>query len=417
MSEATPTPARYKRMNAEPYLDNEKFDSEEEALSYLNDPTCYAGHPIAVKGSDGKYALRMVNEGSDGQKVLDEAAGSGGGSADQVGELTPEMIETKEGSQQKADAALTSAKTYADGLIERLMNAPPETLDTLAELAAALGNDPNFATTMANALAQKASKDRATASEDGLMSSSDKAKLDGIAAGANKTIVDSALSGTSANPVQNKAVKAALDKKLDKEQFPGDQAKSIILNYDELDGNLPSDVVTKMKSNEYALFAKWNANYPYHLVPISYIYMENEWRLFFLAPPHNKTNEYGRLVRFLYDAQGRLKESAKYICFKTDGDGTKFLNDAGQYEAIPQQERGSVIFHSHTCFSDSGPTEPDSELVFLSSQMTPTGIAPIADKDYILYDNGTKKGLLPIASVSQNGNLYSVICSGKNVFF
>lgn len=40
-----------------------------------------------------------------------------------------------------------------------------------------------------------------------------KAKLDGIATGANKTTVDSALSATSTNPVQNKAVNAALNSK------------------------------------------------------------------------------------------------------------------------------------------------------------------------------------------------------------
>ena len=39
-------------------------------------------------------------------------------------------------------------------------------------------------------------------------------KLNGIAAGANKTVVDDALSNTSVNPVQNKAVKAALDGKV-----------------------------------------------------------------------------------------------------------------------------------------------------------------------------------------------------------
>lgn len=53
----------------------------------------------------------------------------------------------------------------------------------------------------------------ATTSANGLMSAGDKAKLDGIATGANKTVVDSALSDTSTNPVQNKAVKAALDGK------------------------------------------------------------------------------------------------------------------------------------------------------------------------------------------------------------
>ena len=43
------------------------------------------------------------------------------------------------------------------------------------------------------------------------MSSTDKTKLDGIASGATKVIVDSALSDTSTNPVQNKLIKAALD--------------------------------------------------------------------------------------------------------------------------------------------------------------------------------------------------------------
>ena len=46
----------------------------------------------------------------------------------------------------------------------------------------------------------------ATTSANGLMSKDDKSKLDGIAAGANKTTVDSALSTTSTNPVQNKIV-------------------------------------------------------------------------------------------------------------------------------------------------------------------------------------------------------------------
>ena len=53
----------------------------------------------------------------------------------------------------------------------------------------------------------------ATQSAHGLMTAADKKKLDGIAAGATKVAVDSALSATSTNPVQNRAVKAALDSK------------------------------------------------------------------------------------------------------------------------------------------------------------------------------------------------------------
>ena len=51
----------------------------------------------------------------------------------------------------------------------------------------------------------------ATTSMNGLMSGSDKSKLDGIASGANKTTVDTAMSTTSTNPVQNKVVAAAID--------------------------------------------------------------------------------------------------------------------------------------------------------------------------------------------------------------
>lgn len=59
--------------------------------------------------------------------------------------------------------------------------------------------------------AQDTTYNEVTTSAAGLMSASDKTKLNGIADGANKTIVDSALSSTSTNPVQNKAVNIAIN--------------------------------------------------------------------------------------------------------------------------------------------------------------------------------------------------------------
>ena len=53
----------------------------------------------------------------------------------------------------------------------------------------------------------------ATQSTHGLMSATDKTKLDGIAEGANKTTVDSAMSSSSTNPVQNKVINTALGNK------------------------------------------------------------------------------------------------------------------------------------------------------------------------------------------------------------
>ena len=52
--------------------------------------------------------------------------------------------------------------------------------------------------------------DLASAYNNGLMSSDQYSKLSGIESGANKTTVDAALSGSSANPVQNKILYVAL---------------------------------------------------------------------------------------------------------------------------------------------------------------------------------------------------------------
>ena len=70
---------------------------------------------------------------------------------------------------------------------------------------------------VANILSKFAAKNHshsnATTNSAGFMSSSDKVKLDGVSTGANRTIVDSTLSSTSVNAIQNKAVKTALDGK------------------------------------------------------------------------------------------------------------------------------------------------------------------------------------------------------------
>ena len=61
--------------------------------------------------------------------------------------------------------------------------------------------------------------DAATLTDDGLMSAADKSKIDGIEEGANKTVVDTALSSTSTNPVQNKVISAALNSKASSSHF------------------------------------------------------------------------------------------------------------------------------------------------------------------------------------------------------
>ena len=57
---------------------------------------------------------------------------------------------------ESADIAGLASTSYVDTAISNLVDAAPGVLDTLNELSAALGDDPNFVTTVTNALAAKA---------------------------------------------------------------------------------------------------------------------------------------------------------------------------------------------------------------------------------------------------------------------
>jgi len=60
------------------------------------------------------------------------------------------LVEAKAYADTKDAANLVTAKAYADSKVAEIVNSAPQVLDTLNELANALGNDPNFATTVSN---------------------------------------------------------------------------------------------------------------------------------------------------------------------------------------------------------------------------------------------------------------------------
>lgn len=101
----------------------------------------------------------------------------------------------------------------------------------------------------------------ATTSVDGLMSATDKAKLDGIATGATKVTVDSALSTTSTNPVQNKVVTASINNinKLVGDKPVADQINTAIANkVDKVDGkDLSTNDYTTEEKEKLASIGEW----------------------------------------------------------------------------------------------------------------------------------------------------------------
>lgn len=103
--------------------------------------------------------------------------------------------------------------SYIQGKLSSVLGITAETVTALQK---AVEGKADKATTLAGyGITDGASKDLVTTTTNGLMSSSDKTKLDGIDTGATKITVDSALSSSSTNPVQNKTVTNAISKKLD----------------------------------------------------------------------------------------------------------------------------------------------------------------------------------------------------------
>lgn len=145
--------------------------------------TCSAGELPAVDANqDGKYL--MIDGGMWTYRMPDTATST-----------EPGFMSAKD--KAKLDGVEDGAnKTVVDAALDAASTNPVQNKAVKAELDT------------------KAGTAVATASANGLMSNDDKAKLDGVEAGANKTTVDAALDAASENPVQNKAVKAALDGKL-----------------------------------------------------------------------------------------------------------------------------------------------------------------------------------------------------------
>lgn len=85
--------------------------------------------------------------------ISDEIASGGGGvSQDQLDQTVKDITKSYGIADQ---TILTSAEQYTDQKIADVVDGSPEALDTLYELAKALGDDPNFATTVMDQIGQK----------------------------------------------------------------------------------------------------------------------------------------------------------------------------------------------------------------------------------------------------------------------
>lgn len=100
----------------------------------------------ALKAADGDLTSLTTTAKSSLVAALNELKASIGGAGVSINDTTPSGTTTY--SSTKINTAISAAVTA-------LVASAPGTLDTLNELAAALGNDPSYATTIATALTNR----------------------------------------------------------------------------------------------------------------------------------------------------------------------------------------------------------------------------------------------------------------------
>lgn len=135
-------------------------------------------------------------------------------------------IQSKRATKAVADASTT---VYKDGeiIVVRDGSMPYDTTIRVGDGTTQLKNLKEVGTKYSNA----------TTSTAGLMSKDDKVKLDSIQTGATNTTVDSALSSTSTNPVENKIIYNSLQEKVDKSAGGVSTALNLLLT----ENNTPHD--------------------------------------------------------------------------------------------------------------------------------------------------------------------------------
>ena len=134
------------------------------AAGHSHDDIYYTETEINTKLGEVQDNIQSAIDGYKGaidgaKKELQTAINNEATSRSNADNALDARLDVLEGSGAGSVAkALSDAKSYADTKVAALVDSAPGTLDTLNELAAALGNDPNFATTIATQIGKKADK-------------------------------------------------------------------------------------------------------------------------------------------------------------------------------------------------------------------------------------------------------------------
>ena len=176
-----------------------------EAVELVSTSHAVAGDGIVLMPGDqksfsGALSARSLGSGGATLNVVDFTDAAGGGDSANIQTLTAADIVNGTDTTGKLISAKVLADYVSSGLADLVASAPAA-LDTLKEIAAAIGDDPNFATTIMLEIGKKLDKTAkaksaetadsvewadvqnkqvATESAAGLMSAADKIKIDNL---------------------------------------------------------------------------------------------------------------------------------------------------------------------------------------------------------------------------------------------
>lgn len=213
----------------------DKANSAQEDLNNFKTTVSSTYMPIAGGAFTGAVTLKAdptVNLGAATKQYVDNKV-----SGLSIGNYMPKAGGTFTGAVTLAGAPTAdlhaATKKYVDDsastAVANIIDQAPDTLNTLNELAAALGDDPNFATSMTNALANKVDKVSGKGLSTNDYTTAEKTKLAGIAEGAEVNVqadwnvsdntsdafiknkpaipkIDSTFSATSTNAAQSNVI-------------------------------------------------------------------------------------------------------------------------------------------------------------------------------------------------------------------
>lgn len=218
---------------------------------------------------------------------------------------------------------------YTDQAIGDLINGAPETLNTLKEVADAIAEHKSVQEALNAAIGKKANAEE--------FDSHTKAMATSTVPGHVK--VDTALSSTSTNAVQNKVINAALDKKLDKTGDSKDNTVTFTSN-DALNPTAYTDVNALASGEKHSSILNKistmfkNIRYLYKLLGNHTIESN--------VPPNAKFTDNNTWNAF-EGATSTVAGTAGYVPAPTAGDATRYFRSDGTWAVPPNQTYQNFI--------------------------------------------------------------------------